>query len=1180
MKYCTTRLLLGMGALLCIGQLAYATPTDSLADLARQSPNAQKAGLYLQLSQTLGLEDPSAALAAAREAIHWAQRTEDIPALAEALLYQGRWLRYTGATVAAVDSALAAAESYATQAERPDLRFYLYVEWAWLAWWRNHRPDFNAHLAGCESLLPQLQGPAERATWAWLNATWQYRDHLTDSADANYERAYAFYKQAGDTEGQFGVALDLAMVRLRQRQPLASKALRREVLEGARAQGSTYWEFRSLVDEVLHATYQPQYYTPDSIALLKAATEDLAQRQPNLYGQFRYYYYKAITMKDTGHAPEALPFVNKYQALARQLHIANGVIRAATYLAAIRIGQGYVDWALRDLLAVSDLAVETHYMVERVHALLAKMSYYNGEHANALQYRQKGVASALAFRSTQPYYFYSDYYADYGQYYGAMGQVAIANQYLDSAMLVASENEDWSRMITAVQRKGEIAIDEEAWDQVKTYMFQVEDLIAKPELQMDPEGIAFAQRFIAEGHFGLRNYAQAIAYGEKSLASNEHTAWFGGILDDHELLWKAYEASGRASDALVHLKAYQSLKDSLFTLEKTQTYLSLRETWEAEKRQLEIDLLQQENELNGLTLAAQEDSLTRNRFLLSSTLILALVLGIVAWLVFTRYKLRKRADQLSLQNESYRLEQENAEAKQQLEMSKLRANFLANVSHEIRTPLTLIKGPLEEWQHRPEVINAKQVGRMQEQVHHLMGLVNEAMQVAKSDQEPVPLNPQVVSLGPYLQKQVEAFQSQAQQLEVALSVEDSTQGALFAVDTARMESILNNLLSNALRYTPPGGSIAVRLSQSTTQLLLTVEDTGAGIDAQHLPYLFERYYRADADEQTGYGLGLALVKEAAEMHQGRVSVRSQLGAGTTFQVRIPLSAIQPLPAAPAIPQTEVPTATPKPATAPAPTGDQPTVLVIEDHPELRTYLQEILCPHYTVYLAADGAEGEQMARSLLPDLVVSDVMMPRKDGLEVLESLKGDVLTSHIPVVLLTAKAALEDRLAGLESGADHYLSKPFSPEELLLCLRNLLQQQERLRQQFQIQYSSGAKAVENGKCTLQRNRLDEEFLNRAQTVVEEQLENEALTIEQFCEALALNRTSVHKKLKALTGFNTSSFIKSVRIEKAKELMQQPEHTIASVAHMTGFSNRQSFNRAFKEQTGVAPSAYRDQVVE
>lgn len=1160
--------------------LAAATQ-DSLFMYVLARPQEVKAEAYLQIADSIGLENPQQALGAANQAVYWAEDQDQPQALARALYAQGRWRRYTGQPIASIDSSLAAAEAYAISEDDQALRFNIHVQWALSAWWKNTREEFNEHLAVCQSLMAGLSDPYFQGQWAWLQATWQYRDYLTDSAVANFLKAQQFFEEAEEVDGLLGVKLDLAMARLRQRLPDQAIALRHEIIEHAKSKGSNYWYFRALTDDAFHAVYQSSLFEAGSLPTMQRIVDSLANYQHNNYGLFRYYFYKTKTYLDTGFGTKTLPTLLRYKALAEQLHIVHGKIRAATYLASIRMSQGYIDYALEELLAVSDLSVETSYMVARVHSLLARLYFYNDEPEKALKYRKIGVDHALRFRKTQAYYFYADYFADIGQYYGELGELEQANQYLDSSLHLAKENEGLDRILTALVRKGKLAVKEEAWDRVKQYMGEVRAVLAEPDLRTDPEGIALGHHFLAQGYYGLKQYDKSIQFGELALESNEHTEWFGGVILDHRFLWQAYEAAGLYQQALVHLKKYQQLKDTMFTIKKTEQYQALREAWEAEKRQLEIDLLQQDNDLKEFTVAAQKASLARNRLWLMAIASLVLVVLLLGWIFFNRYKLRSQAVELQLQRESHRLELENSQANQQLEMAKMRSGFLANVSHEIRTPLSLIKGPLESWKKDGQAIGKEEVAQVEQQVDVLMGRVEEALRLARSESAHLPMQRKVFSLESWFDASLAGYAQKAARQEIEWEVNTSlSQDYLLHADQNRLTSMLQNLVQNGLRYTPAAGKLQLMLKDTPHHFEITISDSGPGIDKQHFPHLFEQFYRADAEEGTGFGLGLAIVKEAIDQHGGSITLQSALGEGTTFYIKLPKEGNVALEAAiENLPNTSLPASPQQGDMGIGPLPEKATILVVEDHPELQQYLQKTLSESYHVLLASDGQAGQELAQKHMPDVIISDVMMPKQDGLQMLQSLKNHVLTSHIPVVMLTAKASIQDRLQGLTLGADHYLNKPFSPQELQLCLKNMIQQQLRLQRQFQKEMERNGEDPnpQPSSCSnaLHRNPVDDAFLAKARQIIEEQITNEAFTIEQFCQELALNRTSVHQKLKALTGLNASGFIKSVRIRKAKELMLDPLCTISEVAHRTGFSNRQSFNRAFKEQTGVAPSAYR-----
>ena len=408
-------------------------------------------------------------------------------------------------------------------------------------------------------------------------------------------------------------------------------------------------------------------------------------------------------------------------------------------------------------------------------------------------------------------------------------------------------------------------------------------------------------------------------------------------------------------------------------------------------------------------------------------------------------------------------------------------------------------------------------------------------------------------------------------------------------DADQLEKVVLNLLSNAFKFTPSAGEVAVRLhwtqaaGNCPAQLELLVRDTGCGIMAGQLPHVFDRFYQADASdtrEHEGSGIGLALTKELVELHGGTIVLHSAPGRGTTAVVRLPLPLATEATVAPAPPDvpkvpdeelftnglsTEVSTRLKAPADPEA-----PWVLIIEDNADMRAYLRTVLTPGYQLLEASNGEAGLALAREHLPDLVLSDAMMPRLDGFGVCRALKLDERTSHIPLVLLTAKADLPSRLQGLDIGADAYLTKPFRREELLAQLRNLVLG----RQQLQAAYRRSLAEP----TPLRPPTMEEAFLARVRQAVEAALDDETLGVEALGRELALSRTQLHRKLKALTGQAPGDFIRLVRLNRAHALLAGGTATVAEVAYQVGYGNPANFSTSFSRHFGYSPSEARRRV--
>jgi DNA-binding response OmpR family regulator len=439
-------------------------------------------------------------------------------------------------------------------------------------------------------------------------------------------------------------------------------------------------------------------------------------------------------------------------------------------------------------------------------------------------------------------------------------------------------------------------------------------------------------------------------------------------------------------------------------------------------------------------------------------------------------------------------------------------------------------------------------------------------------------------------------------------------------DKDMVEKILTNLLSNAFKFTGKGGRVIVCIQTSlrgvpqsgttkqsdnseTERLLrpkaprndmitnehveLSVADTGVGIAPDQLDKVFDRFYQVDASqtrEHEGSGIGLALVKELVELHHGRIDVQSEAGKGTTFTVRLPLgrshlrddeivevsvgveSTMREAEGALVDMAVE---GVQKEADLEQARGERPIVLVVEDNADVRKYITGYLAPSYQVVEAKDGAEGIEKARECVPDLVISDVMMPKKDGYEVCRDLKLDERTSHIPIILLTAKAASENRIEGLETGADDYLIKPFDPKELLARIKNLIDVRRKLRERFKVSVP-----LRPGEIAV--TSMDDSFLKKVMTAVEQHLGDEQFNVEELSALVSMSRVQLHRKLTALTNQPPGEFIRYLRLHRAMELLQKGAGTVSEIAYQVGFSDHSYFSKCFRQQFGMVPTDVRN----
>ncbi|WP_428665819.1 ATP-binding protein [Runella sp.] len=538
---------------------------------------------------------------------------------------------------------------------------------------------------------------------------------------------------------------------------------------------------------------------------------------------------------------------------------------------------------------------------------------------------------------------------------------------------------------------------------------------------------------------------------------------------------------------------------------------------------------------------------------------------------------RNRA--LSLQELSFTKEQ----AVRVQELDRLKTRFFTNISHEFRTPLTLLSGPLEEI--RQKYPKEGMIPMMQRNVKRLQVLINQLLDLSKLEAGEFRVEAQHGDIATFFSYIFSSFESLAQNQNIHFNVSQSHRSFETYFDADKIEKITTNLLSNAFKFTPANGRVMIKVMYETIgfecRAVLEVQDNGIGIDAQQLPLIFDRFYQIDDTALRNYegtGIGLALVKELVDLLKGTVTVKSDVNSGTTFRVELPLpkptqeitTDFSPNSPLDYQPESVIKVSTEGPAVVSLHLSETlPILLIVEDNPDLLLYLRGIFEPYYQIVEALNGQIGLELAFEIVPDIVVTDLMMPKLDGFELCQQLKSDQRTSHIPVVLLTAKATLADRLEGYELGADDYLQKPFNKEELLVRVKNLVQQRALLRQKFSLLSPDPLE-----QSTTASQDQEKQFIQKAHAIVEAHLSDSRFDIEDFCKEIGMSRTNLHRKLKALTGVSTTEFIRKIRLEKAAQLLRQRNVTVSEIAYRVGFESLPYFSKSFQEQFGMSPSEY------
>lgn len=498
-------------------------------------------------------------------------------------------------------------------------------------------------------------------------------------------------------------------------------------------------------------------------------------------------------------------------------------------------------------------------------------------------------------------------------------------------------------------------------------------------------------------------------------------------------------------------------------------------------------------------------------------------------------------------------------------IDQLKNEFFTNIAHEFRTPLTVIKGMAEQIDSDAQQWLLKALPLIKNNTQQLLDLVNQVLELRKLASGTLPVHWIQADIIAYLLYLAESYAFLADSKDIQLCTHSDQPRLVMDYDADKLLRIISNLLSNAIKFTPAGGRIDLNIKATEDKLQLEVSDTGRGIPADQQQRVFDPFHQsAETDYQQGTGIGLAVVQQMTQLLGGALSLESTPGKGTTFRISLPIhrrAALQeqPLKKTDGIRPTEK-------VYAATVSGDLPALLIVEDNPDIRSYLQMLLEDHYHCLLAEDGEEGWSLILESVPDLVITDLMMPRLNGMALCERLKKDERVRHIPVVMLTAKADQDSRLDGLRFGADAYLLKPFEQEELLLQIERLLQQRMQLQEYYQ--------ALALGKEPAQQQSEDA-FVLQVRDLVESNLDDEDFGIQQICRAVGVSRTQMHRKLKALTGLSSSHFIRSIRLEHAKKLLESSHLNISQVAYEVGFKDPKYFSKTFSAAFGVSPQSWR-----
>ena len=628
-------------------------------------------------------------------------------------------------------------------------------------------------------------------------------------------------------------------------------------------------------------------------------------------------------------------------------------------------------------------------------------------------------------------------------------------------------------------------------------------------------------------------------------------------------LRRFYFGTGEYKKAYSYLDINKILSDSLEKISKADNLARLEMRFEFQNLQMQKEL-----EKAQLDKEIARQKLLRNLFVVG--LILISITGIV---VLIGYR-RKKKDNVLL-NEQKRAIEKMSGKLHQADQAKLQ--FFTNVSHELRTPLTLILGMTEKLKASANETQFIQVIRRNS--FKLMQLINHLLDLRKLDAAKMNLNVKEGDLVQFIKGVISSFEEYALHKNISIQFESNEAELNGYFDKDKIEKVLSNLVSNAIKYNKEDGMMKVivnKLNEGFVEIEIT--DSGVGIQEKEIKNVFNRFYRATGNSAQGSGIGLALAKELVELHKGEISVKSIVDVGSSFIVKIPFEKdhyteeecllkengvsswnyVEALDVDREMNEIKEPD---------KPDLDKRTILIVEDNSDLRKFIADMFKDKYEIIEAQNGEDGYKLSQEYVPDIIISDIMMPKLSGIQLVDKLKKSVTTSHIPVVLLTAKDDIGTRLQSFDKGADDYISKPFDSTILLSRIENLLRLRKQLVEKFSKQYQ-----LEPKEITIED--ADQKFLEKTINTIEKHISNPSLNIDLLALELGVSRTQLYRKLKALTDYSANQFIRIIRLKRAAQILQRGQNNIAEVMDATGFSNYSYFNSCFKEYFGEYPKDY------
>lgn len=624
-----------------------------------------------------------------------------------------------------------------------------------------------------------------------------------------------------------------------------------------------------------------------------------------------------------------------------------------------------------------------------------------------------------------------------------------------------------------------------------------------------------ATQNIGEYYQSRKDYATAIAYMKKAIAINELRPEDQYKPTLYQRISALYDSVNDFKNAYYYKNLENETRQRLFSVAKQKEIEELEIKYQSEKKEKEIQLNKQEI----------EKAKNQNIVVLFGAVTLFILAGFVTYILFLKKK-----------------------NNQKIEQEKLR--LFENIVHDIRTPLTLIDGPVQIMKQDSGITYQNELALIERNSKKLIYLVNELLDIAKLKRGSYQLHYITGNIAGFIENVISNFAGEAESKAIRINYDSRNPEENHAFPSNVVEKIVANLVGNAVKYSPPKSEIQVSSYLQGSNCMIEVSDNGPGIPEKEQKHVFRRFFRGkQASGIEGTGIGLSLVKELVELAGGMINFQSS-ASGTTFMVTIPVQ--------------EMTKAEEKPT---LPISTLPVLLLAEDDTDTAAFTVSILKDSFTVIHVKNGQLAMEVIRENLPDIVLSDVMMPEKDGISLLQDIRANELSSHLPVILFSAKGSLESRLEGLHHGADAYIAKPFLPEELKLTIRNLFTTVQRNKENYKA-------SINSEKTFEERIRSQNAYVNKIIGQIIRNIDNSEYSVTELSDDMAVSRSQLHRKLTALTGFSTTGFISMIRLEKAKDLLLQNEGNITEIAYKCGFNSQSYFTKSFTEYFGKSPSQY------